>query len=208
MVEVYFYIPADAVKNTVDCGIKLSEWYSREIYTEGEKKKCLTALLNPRDDYGKYTSPAYKCLRLEVRPKYCFVADSLLFEAGQAYPEVMEMYMRSIIPIEKYAFGSFRLPECLVTSTILGDYISIIGKGLDTPILYNNSQELYLNNMLEGFRETHDDFNDVLLYHFLKRLCSEGKVKCIEDDKRGLAIFRDDRDGRIFTVRIPDMEGY
>lgn len=208
MVEVYFYMPADQIENAVECGIKLSDWYSREIDLEGLRKKCIAALLNPRDDYVKYMSPAYRCLKLEVQPKYCFVADSLLYEAGRAYPVVMEMYNRSIMPIEKYTFGDYRLPECLITGTVIGEHVSVLGKGLDTPVLYSNSQELYFNNIIEGFREAHDDFNDTLLYHFYRRLCEEGKATGIEDAASGLAIFTDDRDGRAYTLRIPDMERY
>lgn len=208
MVEVYFYMPADQIENAVECGIKLSDWYSREIDLEGVRKKCIAALLNPRDDHGRYMSSAYRCLKLEVQPKYCFVADSLLYEAGLTYPVVMEMYNRSIMPIEKYTFGDYRLPECLITGTVIGEHVSVLGKGLDTPVLYSNSQELYFNNILEGFRETHDDFNDTLLYHFYRRLCEEGKAIGIEDAASGLAIFTDDRDGRAYTLRIPDMESY
>jgi len=208
MVEVYFFMPAKSTENAVECGIKLSEWYSREIDLEGESKKCITALLNPRDDHDKYISSTYNCLKLDVQPKYCFVADSLLYEAGLAYPEVMEMYHHSITPIGQYTFGDYRLPECLIISTILGEHIRVAGKGLDTPILYNNSQELYFNNILDYFREAHDDFDDTLLYHFFKRLCVEGKAACVEDNASGLAVFKDNRDGRVYTLKIPDMERY
>lgn len=208
MVEVYFYIPVKLVQNAVECGLKLSEWYSREIMIGGERKKCISALLNPRDNYEKYISQGYKCLKLEVQSRYCFAADSLLYEAGQAFPEVMEMYERSIIPIEKYTFGNYRQPECLITSTVIGENINVLGRAMDTPVLYSNSQELYFNNMLEGYRDEHDDFNDTLLYHFFKRLCIEGKASCVEDPATGLAVFRDGRNSRVYTLKIPDMRGY
>lgn len=208
MVEVYFYIPVQQADNAVECGMKLSEWYSREIESGGERKKCISALLNPRDDHDRYMSQDYRCLKLEVQSKYCFAADSLLYEPGLVHPEVMEMYKNSIIPIEKYTFGDYRLPECLVTGTVIGENIRVLGRGLDTPVLYNNSQELYFNNILEGFREEHDDFDDSLLYHFFKRLHIEGKVNCIEDSASGLAVFRDNRNDRTYTLKIPDMGRY
>ncbi|MGI6667989.1 MAG: hypothetical protein ACOX4M_00570 [Acetivibrionales bacterium] len=208
MVEVYFYIPADKAENAVECGIKLSEWYSREALIDGVVKKCITALLNPRDDYEKYVSSAYRCLKLEVQPKYCYVADSLLYEAGRAYPEVMQLYRDSIVPIEKYVFGSYRLPEALITSTIIGDNISVSGRSLDTPVLYSNSQDLYLGNLLEELKEEHEDLNDTLLYFLFKKLCDEGKAECIEYGEGRLAIFSYKRDGRTYTLRIPDMNGY
>jgi hypothetical protein len=208
MVEVYIYIPVQQLENAVECGMKLSEWYSREAELEGARKKCISALLNPRDDHARYMSQDYRCLKLEVQSKYCFAADSLLYEPGLVYPEVMEMYKHSIIPIEKYTFGDYRLPECLITSTITGENIRVLGRGLDTPVLYNNSQELYFNNILEGFREEHDDFDDSLLYHFFKRLHVDGKVNCIEDSASGLAVFRDNRHNRTYTLKIPDMGRY
>ena len=208
MVEVYYYIPAKSAEKAIECGIKLSEWYCREVIIDGERRKCITALLNPRDDHVKYMSSVYRCLKLEVQPKYCFVADSLLYEAGLSFPEAMEMYLSSIISIERYFFGGYRIPECLITSSIIAENIGELGRGLDTPILYGNSQELFFNNTFEGFREAHDDFNDILLYHFFKRLCREGKALGIEDSKSGLAVFKDERDGRVYTLRIPDMAGY
>jgi hypothetical protein len=208
VVEVYFYIPADQAENAVECGIKLSEWYSREAQIEGAEKKCITALLNPRDDYDKYVSSEYKCLKLEVHPKYCHVADSLLYEVGKAYPEAMRLYQCSIVPIEKYVFGSYRLPEALITGTIIGDYVSVSGKGLDTPVLYSNSQDLYFSNLLEDLKEEHDDLDDTLLYFFFKKLCDEGKAECIEYGEGRLAIFTHKRDGRVYTLKIPDMSGY
>ena len=208
MVEVYFYMPAGRAENAVDCGIKLSEWYNREVVLDGEKKKCIAAFLNPRDDIQKYTSSAYRCLKLEVQTKYCFVADGLLYKPGLAYPEIMEMYYRSIVPVGKYTFGTYRLPECLITETVTGEYVSGPGRGLDSPVLYDNSEELYFNNLLESFREAHNDFNDTLLYHFFRRLSDEGKVTGFEDKNSGLAVFRDDRRGRAYTLKIPDMRGY
>ncbi len=208
MIDVYYYMPAGQTEDAVECGIKLSEWYSKEIHMEGEVKKCISALLNPRDDHEKYLSPEYRCLTLEVQPKHCFVADGMLYRAGQAYPEAMELYHRSIMPVEKYAFGSYRSPECLITATIIGEHVHVPGKGLDMPILYNNSQELYFNNLLEYFREVHDDFNDTMLYYLFKRLCDEGKAACIEDIVSGLAVFTYHNDGRVYTLRIPDLEKY
>lgn len=114
MVEVYYYVPQDKVRDSIECGLKLSQWYEKEVQIEFENKKCLCALLNPRDDMDKYKSPDYKCLRLELYPEYCYVADKSLYELGLQHDEVMKLYMDSIIPIKDYIFGMYRLPECLL----------------------------------------------------------------------------------------------
>jgi len=208
MAEVYFYIPSDKMANAVECGIKLSEWYSREVRIDGEVKRCISALLNPRDGAESGIPAGHKCLKLEVHPKYCHVADSLLFKVGLQQPDAMELYEKSIVPMEQYTYGSYRLPEVLITSTILGDQISLPGKWLDTPVLYSNSQDLYFSSLLESMQEEYEDIDDTLLYLFFKMLHEEGKAGMIEDPAGGLAVFTRQRDGRVYTIKIPDFRRY
>lgn len=208
MAEVYFYIPADKAADAVECGIKLSEWYSREVRIDGETKRCISALLNPRDDSERDAMSDNMCIKLEVHPKYCRVADSLLFKVGLEHPEAMELYEKSIVPMEQYTYGSYRLPEVLITGTILGDQISLPGKWLDTPVLYSNSQDLYFSNLLEGMQEEYEDIDDALLYLFFQMLHKEGKAGMIEDPASGLAVFTRYKDGRVYTIKIPDFRRY
>lgn len=208
MVEVYFYIPADHVVNAVECGVKLSDWHSKEIELEGGVRKCISALLNPRDDMEKYMSSQYKCLKMEVMSKYCYIADSLLYQTGLANREAMDMYLHTIVPVEKYSFGHFRLPECLVVSTVIGEHISILDKRLDSPILYNNSEELYVGNIIEEFKEKYNNFNDALLYSFFLKLAESGIYRMISDEGNSTAVFISNIDEKLYTIRIPDLGSY
>ena len=208
MVEVYYYIPADKADNAVECGIKRSIWFDKEVVINGESKKCITALLNPKDDMQKYRSDEYKCLKLELSPEYCFVADNCLYRVGLEYPLVMEAYMNSIIPIEKYIFGSYRLPECLVTSTVIAGQVSVLDKRLDSPVLFDRSEDLFLNNIIATYREENEDFYDTMLYYFYCRLADAGKVKRIEDKAGKMAVFIDSGKGKAYTIRIPDISRF
>ncbi|MEN2775471.1 hypothetical protein ABCY62_10585 [Acetivibrio clariflavus] len=203
MVEVYYYVPQDKVRDSIECGLKLSQWYEKEVQIEFENKKCLCALLNPRDDMDKYKSPDYKCLRLELYPEYCYVADKSLYELGLQHDEVMKLYMDSITPIKDYIFGMYRLPECLVTTTVIPEQISLLDKGLGSPILFNNSEELYINNLIEDFRQKYDNLNDRLLFGFFKGRATEGEMEMIEKDGNGFVAFIDKKTDRAFTVRKP-----
>lgn len=208
MVEVYFYIPAQDADNTVECGLKLSRWFDREVEIAGEMTKCMAALLNPKDDMDRYRSEDYRSLKLQLEPRYCFVADRYLYEVGLDVPEVMELYRRSITPVESYIFGSCRLPECLVTSTVIPGYISILNKKLDSPILFDSSEDLYINNVIEAYKEVHDDFNDTMLYFFYNRLSEMGKMQKIEDRQRGVTVFLEASTRKTRVVRNPDMEKF
>jgi hypothetical protein len=202
MVEVYYYVPQDKFKNSVECGLKLSEWFEKEVYIEEEQKKCFSALLNPKDDMNKYKSNDYRCLKLELYPKYCFIADKYLYDIGLNNAEVMKIYTDSIMPIENYTFGLYRLPECLVTSTVIPEQISALDKRLDSPILFNNSEELYINNLVEDLKQEYDDLNDRLLYFFLLERVSKGELHMVEGGKN-LVAFIDKKNKRNFTIKKP-----
>lgn len=205
MVEVYFYIPVEKLDSAVECGLKLSVWSDREVEIEGSMKRCMSALLNPKDDVAKYRAENLKCIKLELSPDYCYVADRHLYRIGLKFPQVMEMYKKSIMPIEKYIFGNYRLPECLITSTVIEGQITVLDKRLDSPILFNSSEELYTNNIIEAYKEENEDFNDTILYYFYSKLAECGKVDRIEDRDKGMAVFMDRLRGRAFTIKIPDI---
>jgi chloramphenicol O-acetyltransferase len=120
----------------------------------------------------------------------------------------MEIYIKSIIPLKDYIFGSFRFPECLVSSTIMPEQISILDKRLDSPILYDNSEELYVNNIIESYKEEHGDFQDVLLYSFYSKLAEQKNFEMIVDNDNKIAIILDKEKDKSISIKIPDLTKY
>jgi len=191
MAGVYFYVPRNKLEDIVDCGLKLSEWYDREISLPGlqNNKKVIKALLNPKDDEERLKDPAYQCLRLEVDLENCKVGDSDLYQTGLREPALMEYYKSSLIPLKDYCFGIFRSPEVLVVSSILPERIEVMGKTLDIPILFENSAALYLNNILEKHEEAWNDSGNHLLYTYFLYLESQGKAVRFENREKNKTIF-------------------
>ncbi len=189
MPEVYYYIPADKSDHIVECGLKLSVWFDKEVLIEGVMKKCISALLSPKDDMNKFTDNSLRCIRMELPSEYCYVGDKYLFELGRDKPELMNLYYKSVIPLENYIFGSYRLPECLVTTTVIAEQIHIVNKAQDIPVLFNNSEELYLSNLLEFNKEIYKNFEDMILYCFYTKLSELGIFVKIEDKDKGMAVF-------------------
>jgi hypothetical protein len=208
MVEVYFYMPVNEVGNAVECGMKLSQWFDKEVQINGQNRKCIAAFLNPKDDMDKYKSADLKCVKLQLDAKYCFVGDKFLYQVGVNIPKALELFNQSIIPIEKYIFGSYRIPECLVLSTIIAGQIEVLDKRLDSPVLFGNSEELYINNIIETYREEYDDFNDAVLYSFYCKLVDAGKMEIIEDSDKKIAVFIDKEKGKNYTIMVPDLRKY
>ncbi|HHV28992.1 hypothetical protein [Acetivibrio mesophilus] len=205
MVEVYYYIPAEEVENAVECGLKLSECFEKEVIIGNTKMKCISALLNPKDDIEKYRSESLKCVKLELPSEYCFVADRYLYEIGLNHQAVMGLYLDSIMPIKDYPFGLYRLPECLVTSTVISEHISLLDKRLDSPVLFDNSEELYINNIVENLKEDYPNINDIMLYYFYCELEKEGKLEKVEDKGSKAVVFLDKEAGKAFMAKKPDI---
>ncbi|HHW47398.1 MAG TPA: hypothetical protein GXX14_02125 [Clostridiaceae bacterium] len=205
MVEVYYYIPTEDVDYVVECGLKLSRWFDREVVIEGELRKCMAALLNPKDDIEKYRSESFTCVKLEVDEKHCFVADGYLYRLGMDNPQIMEMYSATIVPVDGYIFGKFRLPECLVTCTVIAGRISVLNKKQDSPVLFDNSEELYINNIIGINMEENPGFNEALLYCFFNKLAEIDAVKKIEDFGKKVALFIEKKAGKPYIIKIPDF---
>lgn len=203
MVEVYYYVPIEELENAVECGLKLSKWYDKEVLIGLDKTKCISALLNPKDDIEKHKSDKFKCIKFELYQRYCYVADRHLYEVGLVYEEIMNLYLESIMPIKNYTFGLYRLPECLITSTIIGDQVSILDKRLDSPILFDNSEELYVNNIIEDYKNADSNFNDTLLYYYYSHLAENKKLKKYQHDK--MVVFLDEEIERPFVIKKPTL---
>lgn len=205
MADLYFFVSREKVEDIVDCGLKLSEWYDREIIIPGinEKKKVLKALLNPRDDTEMIKDTDYQCLRLQVELDYCWVADASLYKMSQEDLRTMELYYKNIIPLKDYCFGTFRNPEVLVTKSVLPEFIKVAGEVLDIPLLYENSEKLYLVNLREKYEEFYNDSGNHLLYAFFTYLEYKGKVTRYEDKEQKNVVFFY-TDSKEYTVlRIP-----
>lgn len=203
MPEVYYYVNSQAVSNIIDCGLKLSTFYDKEAEIDGEKKLCFCGLLNPKDDMELYRSEQYTCLKIQVKGTQCFVADRFLYDNAQKAGRGMEFYYKSIIPVERYIFGQYRIPECLITTTILAGEAVLLDKRMDSPVIYTNSEELYRNNILQELREQNPEIDDCLLYYYFNRLAETKKLDKIDNNESGTTVFTDGN-GRTYCVKSPD----
>ena len=207
MIEVYYYLPSEKVEYAVECGLKLSEWAQREHFINGGPKKCLLALLHPKDDMSKFKSDKLACVKILVDNKYCFVADKYLYDAGLESADFMEAYDKSIIPAEDYVFGTYRLPEVLIISTIVGGKIIILNKKMDSPFLYANSEGLYIDNLIESIGLKYDDFKNNSLYLLFDKLSADSaRFQRMTDSKNSMTIFKDLKSGKVFPIKNPKEE--
>ena len=194
--DAYLYIPSSEKANALMCGIKLSVKGEKTVLINGYPSQCITALLNPRDDIEKFSSSDYVCLRIDIKPENCYIADKSLFGSK----ELDSLYNKSIISPKEYVFGTYRRPECLIPRTILPENISVASRAIGFPVLYENSEELYVSNLLEKFRENFPDFNETIISLFVE--LNQKDWKLIKSTNKDLIILGNEDNGTYYTIRL------
>lgn len=205
MAGLYLYAPTQKIPDLTECGIKMSEWYDREIELMGQtgRKRALRALLNPRDDLVRAKDEHYRCIRIEVDPEQCQVGDAILYQMGCRDEGIMRRYLEALVPLSRYRFGVFRNPECLIFTSLLPDRIEVTGKAQDIPVLFESSEALYLGNAMERIEQEHQDSGNTLLYAYCAYLESKGRLIRQEDAELGITLFVEPATQQYIVTRTP-----
>lgn len=193
--KVYFYVSVKNIDEVLECGITLSDFHEKKMYIEGCENKCIVTHLHPADS-EKFGDPSYMAVKIIVSDGKGFIADSVLYDENLYINAKLDLYLKTIITCEKYVLGSYRKPECLLTSTILPEYIEKYDKRRDEPLLYTNSNDLYINRLIGEAREASPNFDEIALNAYYDRLLLKGKytnvigsyIKAYIDNNTGLAI--------------------
>jgi len=192
----YFYVKKEDTEETSECGLKLSKWFDTDIVIDIFKKKAITAYLSPKDNMKRYKDKAYDCLKLELQDEKIYIAENTFKEINER-----EWYLESVIPVNQYKIGMYRKPVFVITYTVLGEYISILDKSRDIPVLYDNSEEMYLKTLLTTFEENDDKFYDKAFLGYLESIpnCEE-----INIDSKKYHIYRENNQRYIIKGKRKD----
>lgn len=168
MLDIFYYVKTDELDDILNYGIKLSESYTRKLDINGTEKLFLTGLLNPKDELDKFNNEYYTCLKLNLNIATLKVADSALYDS--------KYYEDTIIPFTEYELGKYIEPEVLISMSILPEIIEEINYYIDYPLLYENSKELYVNNLIEKISNELDNSKDIMLNALLKEYSTKNKL--------------------------------
>ena len=100
---------------------------------------------------------------------------------------------------EDYKSGEFESPEAIITSTLLGESLSVYNKILDKPLLVQNSREYYYEKCIDEILET-DMFSKYELYQMLLILGDQKRVLNTEK-YQNVKVYTDQVSGKKYTKR-------
>lgn len=192
MADVYFYIKKDELNDTLKYGIKLSKKYNGQTVINNINKKYIQGLLNPKDDIEKFNSAKYCCIRATVNNDYLFVCDKNLLNS--------DYFSNNIISLTDYKFGYYRTPIILIVCSLLPEQLNTINKIIDVPVLFNSSEELYLENAIESLKLEINNCNEIILNSLLENLEKKGLLYKKNIDNN--TILYKDLNGKIYTSKI------
>ena len=199
--EVFYYIKKQDREKVFEYGLKLSEWADRKIFMFGIQQICIRTLLNPMDDPDKFNDENYIPIKIHVDPKKAIIAEGVFYNDFLYNRGMNELYNDSIVFFEKYIFGTYRIPECLLTGTVPNNYFTEMDRFIDVPVLYSSSEELYLANQIEFGKETYNNFYDKLLYRYYSHLKEKGFYKLYTTADSDYAIFKSEIGKHTVAVR-------
>ncbi|MBO4326707.1 MAG: hypothetical protein J5950_05510 [Clostridia bacterium] len=114
----------------------------------------IAAALHPADAYAAPggSTGSRECMRISIDARECYVIDT---------GRIGEKAVSTLIPADKYVLGSFRRPLLIIVSAVKAEDIKRYEGRIDAPLLYENSEKLYIDRQFAladegdpGFRET------------------------------------------------------
>ena len=194
----YFYINRNDAEEAAECGLKLSNYGDSILADKNHPIKAIRALLSPKDDMVKYNDESFACLKLDIPNGKLLVAEESYLETGN-----MEWFNESVVHAENYMYGDYRKPCFLLTFTVLNEYIGILDKKRDVPVLYDNSEELYIHKVKTEFEYKDNGFYDKAIYGYLDVMQRNWKAS-IEWQSDEVTIFG--AEGKKYIIRNPVNE--
>ncbi len=199
--DVFFYVNKKDKDRVLECGLKLSEWAERKVFISGIQHLCIRAFLNPRDDMDKFNDENYVPIKIRVNPSAVLVAEGVFYDDSFFDRGKNDLYNSSVMPLEKYVFGMYRKPECLLTGTVGERFFEVMDRFIDVPVLYNSSEELYISSQLEKGKELYTNFEERLLYIYYSRLADKGLYKVYNTVDSEYTIFESENGKHIVSLR-------
>lgn len=203
--EVYLYVSSDEAQSVLECGLRLTIWADRHLGENGDKK-YISAFLNPRDDIEKFRDKDYVCLKITAKDDESLIAEKYLYNLGINDSNMLKLYESTALKPQMYKLGYFRNPEYLIGHTVLPKDIEIMRKGLDSPLLYNSSQELFASVYIEEARDKDELFLEKLLFYFFDCMAQKGLLFKYENNDSQTAVYYDNQHNRVFALKVPDED--
>ncbi len=154
----YFYIDKTNANEAAECGLKLSIYGSEVLAEKDHPIRAIRALISPKDDIKHYNDESMACLKLDIPKGKLLVAEEIYLDTGNR-----EWFNESVVHAENYIFGTYRKPCYLLSFTVSSEYIGILDKSRDVPVLYNDSEDLYIHKVKSGFEDIDNNFYDKAL---------------------------------------------
>ena len=190
MQDLYIYVDKNIASDCLKYGLKLSENCNKVLSLSTGEKSGILAYLAPKDS-SLYLDDNYTCIRVKT--------DGINATVYNKVCENTDLIDDFTKKFEDYKSGEFESPEAIITSTLLGESLSVYNKILDKPLLVQNSREYYYEKCIDEILET-DMFSKYELYQMLLILGDQKRVLNTEK-YQNVKVYTDQVSGKKYTKR-------
>ena len=196
--KAYYFVPTSEADEILECGLEISRGQyvvSRFMQNAG---RCFDARLHPGDYPSEAFGPDRTCLKIDLDQVRAFVAEDAFWDIEVPEEQKKQWFEASILPAEEYKLGTYRKPLCLIANTVLPQAMGVYDKLIDEALLYETSEELYLNGL---FSQAEEDpaFRELALRAYLDTQAARGKMQAYT--QQDTCIYFDGQSGKPYIIR-------
>ncbi|MBE7064364.1 MAG: hypothetical protein E7384_00895 [Ruminococcaceae bacterium] len=196
--KVFFSVQEEAVEDICECGLKVSEYKNRTVSVNGNLTSFIAAKLNPND-----LEKADGCMIIRFIPddSHCFIAEGAFYDEHILCVQSggddfwLKKYEDTIVPVSQYKLGQYRNPDYLIGRTLFAEQIEIFDIRKGEPILYSNSEELYIGKSVRTAEEMREDFYEIAV----EAVCSKEGLTVLDGQK--YRIYKDTNGAPVFIAK-------
>ena len=130
------------------------------------KGPYIAAFFHPAENYAP-TGDDTVCLRAEIPVSDAFVADAA---------RIPDKIPGTLLPLSEYKLGTYRRPFIVIPGGLAAERFSTRDRDIDAPLLYENSEKLYIDRCFALAEETDPGFRERALKAYYESLVESGRA--------------------------------
>jgi hypothetical protein len=162
----YVFLEKEKAEKVLKEGLAPERDGIRGIGFPSVKGPYIAAFFHPAENYAP-AEDGTVCLRAEIPVREAFVADAA---------RVPDKIAGTLLPLAEYKLGTYRRPFIVIPGGLAADCFSKRDNDLDAPLLYENSEKLYIDRSFALAEESDPGFRERALKAYYESLVDSGRA--------------------------------
>jgi hypothetical protein len=179
---VYYFCDREKLDLALRDGLMIKDFADRKIGYKDMNTLAIAGYLNPQDNKQKKNDMQYVCLELSTDNNTCYATDKDLFESHKYNPldhDIRSRYYKSLISLEKYRYGQYRVAEVLIHRDVAPANIKLYSSKDRGIVNFSDEFNPYYGCLLEEVRE--EKGNEYIIYLYCEEMVNNQTFEFVNE---------------------------